>query len=104
MNQKKLKQLFAAARNNAAPAPPEDFAADVLRAIGREPAVVRLAAGSLLDQLNFLFPKIALAAAAIIVLCVAADFGLSAAGLPDLAEGLSQITAQWLLTPGGIES
>ena len=100
MNENKLKQLFEAARNEPAPAPPEDFAADVLRAVHREPVAGRGEAVSIFDQLSRLFPRIALAAVAIIVLCVAADFGLTAAGLPDLGDGLSQISAQWL-EPGG---
>ena len=104
MNEKKLKQLFAAARNETAPAPPEDFASDVLRAVRREPDSIQSQSISLVDQLNLLFVKIALAAVAIISLCVAVDLGLSAAGLPGIGDGLSQISAQWLLTPGGIES
>ena len=54
---------------------------------------------SVFDQLNLLFPRIAFAAVAVIVLCVAVDFGLTAAGMPGLGHGLSQISAQWLLTP-----
>jgi len=32
-------------------------------------------------------------------MCVAVDFGMTAAGMPGLRDGLSQISAQWLLTP-----
>jgi hypothetical protein len=39
MNDRKLKQLFTLARKQAAPAPPADFATDVLRALRREPSV-----------------------------------------------------------------
>lgn len=99
MNEKKIKQLFAAARQETAPVPPEDFAADVLRAVHREPRAAAPIMLSIFDQLNLLFPRIALAAAAIIVLCVALDFGLTAAGMPGLGDGVSQISAQWLLTP-----
>jgi len=35
MNERKWKQLFASARNEPAPAPPEAFATDALRAIRR---------------------------------------------------------------------
>lgn len=102
MNEKKLKQLFAAARNETAPAPPESFAAGVLRAVRREPVAGYAKILSLSDQLNRLFPRIALAAAAIIVLCVAADLILTAAGVPEVGDGVSQLSAQWLLTPEGI--
>ena len=99
MNKHKLNQLFELARNEHAPLPPEDFAADVLRAVHREPRGTMAEALSIFDQLNLLFPRIALAAAAVIVLCVAVDFGLTAAGMPGLGDSLSQISAQWLLTP-----
>jgi len=99
MNKRKLNQLFELARNEPVPAPPEDFAADVLRAIHREPRAAAPEALSIFDQLNLLFPRIAFAAATVIVLCVAADWGLTAAGMPGLSDGVSQISAQWLLTP-----
>jgi hypothetical protein len=101
MNEQKLKKLFAAARNETAPAPSADFAADVLRAVRHEKPVPSPETFSIFDRLNLLFPKLALAATAVIVLGVAADFGLTAAGVPDLSDGVSQISAQWLLTPDG---
>jgi hypothetical protein len=101
MNEKKLKQLFASARNEPAPAPPEDFAADVLRAVRHEPPAGVPQTLSLFDQLNLLFPRLVVASAAVIALCVAADLGLTAAGVPDLGDGISQISAQWFLAPGG---
>lgn len=102
MKEEKLKQLFTAARNETAPAPPPDFAADVLRSARREPPAAGREAVSLLDQLNLLFPRIVLVAAAIILLCVAADYVMTAAGLPRIGDGVSQIAAQWILTPEGI--
>ena len=99
MNDRKLKQLFAAARKEPAPAPAEDFAADVLRAIRREPSPAPI---SIVDLLNLWFPRIALTASAVIVLCLAADWGLTAAGVPGLGDGVSQLSAQWLLTPTGL--
>jgi len=99
MNKNKLNRLFELARNEPAPAPPDGFAADVLRAVYREPQATTLETTSIFDQLNLLFPRIAFAAAAVIVLCVALDFGLTTAGMPGLDEGASQISAQWLLTP-----
>lgn len=95
MNENKLSRLFAAARNQPAAAAPADFAADVLRAIHRKPP--RPAEpGTVWDQLNGLFPRLAWAAALVIVLCVAADLGLTAAGLPGLSEGAAQVTSQYL--------
>jgi len=101
MNERKLKQLFISARQEAAPAPPEDFAEDVLRAVHREPPATPETI-SIFDQLNLWFPRVALAASAAIVLCVALDYGLTAAGVPSLSDGVSQLSAQWLLTPTGL--
>jgi len=36
------------------------------------------------------------------VLCVAADYGLTMAGVPSLSDGVSQLSSQWLLTPTGL--
>jgi len=101
-SERKWKRLLAAARNEPAPAPPEDFAADVVRAIRCAIPVAAPEALSLFDQLNLLFPRLAWAAAAVIALSLAADWGLTAAGLPGLGDGVSQISAQWLLTPNGL--
>jgi hypothetical protein len=46
-------------------------------------------------QLNALFPRVALAAAAIILLCLAVDRGLTAAGLPDVSSGVAAAAAQF---------
>ena len=94
MNEKKLNQLFAAARQDAAPTPPTDFAADVLRAVRREPARTPW---SVFDQLNLLFPRLALAAAAVIVLSVATDWTLTATGLPDIGDSAAQTTSSFPL-------
>jgi hypothetical protein len=102
MNERKWKQLFAAARNEPAPAPSEALAANVVRAIRNGPHRERLKRLSLFDPLNGLFPRFAWAAVAIIALSVAADWGLTAAGLPGLGDGVSQISAQWFLTPDGL--
>jgi hypothetical protein len=101
MSEQKLKKLFAAARNETAPAPSADFAADVLRAVRREKMDLSPETFSIFDQLNLLFPKLACVAALVIVLGVAEDFGLTAAGVPDLGDGVSQISSQWLFTGNG---
>jgi hypothetical protein len=96
MNEKKLKQLFAAARNETAPAAAPDFAGDVLRAVRREPVPAPAESFSVWEHLNALFPRLALVAAAVIVLCVAADWGLTAAGVPGIGDGAAQVTSQFL--------
>ena len=101
MNKRKLNRLFELARKNTAPPPPEDFAADVLRAIHREPATAP-GSISIFDQLNSWFPRIALAASAVIVVCIALDYGLTVAGVPSLSDGAAQLSAQWLLNPTGL--
>jgi hypothetical protein len=95
MNEDKLRKLLAAARREPPPAPPEDFTANVLRAVRLEPPIA-LPADSFLNDLDWLFPRVALAALAVIILCVTADYALAAAGLPGLGEGFSLFTAQWL--------
>ena len=79
MTEKKLNHLFEQARNESAPPVPPDFAAGVLRAVRREPSPRAPAPASIFDQLNFLFPRLALAAAAVIVLCVLGNCLLPAA-------------------------
>jgi anti-sigma-K factor RskA len=102
MNDRKLKRLFASARKETAPAPPADFATDVLRAIRREPSAAAPSAISIFDQLNLWFPRLAVASSAVIVLCLALDYSLTAAGVPSLSDGVSQLSAQWFLTPTGL--
>ena len=101
MNERKYKQLLAAARNQPAPLPPEEFAADVVRAIRRRGPAEAPAALCLRDQLNFLFPRLAWAAIAVIGLSLTTDWSLTAAGLPSLSDDLSQISAHWWLTSNG---
>jgi hypothetical protein len=95
MNEKKIQKLFAAARHETAPQPPADFAADVLRAVRREPTIKPAAADTLVTQLNRLFPRVALAAAAVIAVCIAVDLGFTSAGLPGLDDGAAQLTSQF---------
>jgi hypothetical protein len=96
MNGKKLKQLFASARNESAPLPPADFASDIMRAVRQEPPPMPVGPFSVWEHLNGLFPRLALAAAAVIILCAAADWGLTAAGLPEVGDGTTQVASQYL--------
>ena len=98
MNANKIKQLFAAARTEPVGAVPEDFPSDVMRAVRNEPLRSTIPA-SIWDHLNALFPRVAIAAAAIIVLCLAADWGLTAAGRPGVSDGAAQATSQNLFAP-----
>jgi hypothetical protein len=95
MNGKKLRQLFESARQAASPVPPQGFAAGVLRAAGREPVPESAGSISLLDHLNSLFPRVALAAMALIILCALAEFGLTASSLPGVEDGASQVSSQY---------
>jgi anti-sigma-K factor RskA len=99
MNGNKLKQLFAAARNESAPAPSAEFAAEVMRAAHRQPQPEPAASCSVWEHLNGWFPRVALAAAAVIVLCLAADWGLTTAGLPGISDGAAQVSSQYLFAP-----
>jgi hypothetical protein len=101
MNEQKLKKLFTAAQNETAPLPPAHFAGDVLRAIRSEKQNPLPEAFSVLDQLNRLFPKLAWAAVIVILVGVATDFGLTTAGIPNLSDGISQISSQWLFAGNG---
>ena len=94
MNQKKMEQLFAAARRSKAPEPPADFAADVLRAVRHLPQDRQTAGGGVLEQLNSWFPRVALAAAALIVLCVALEVGYTAGGSTEPGDDGSTEPAQ----------
>ena len=100
MNHRKLTELFASARTDAAPVLPKDFAQEVLREIRRQPPAVS-GTVSLFDQLSLLFPRIALMASAIIVLCIVLDYGLTAVGVPSLSDGAAQLSVQSFMTPTG---
>ncbi len=94
MNEKRQKQLFAAARREPVPEPPPNFPARVVAAVARD---ARQAAGpSLFDLLGGLFPRVATAALAVIALCVAADWYFNFAADGGLNEQIAQMTDQWL--------
>lgn len=97
MKDQKLDKLFASARNDISPLPPEDFAGDVLRAVRRDSKTLTPPVYSIFDQLSSLFPRMALVATAIILLCLVADYGVTAAGTPTLADGAAQLSAQQML-------
>lgn len=95
MNEKKLQELFEAARRETGPEPPAGFATAVMRALRREAPLGREAAG---DLLNALFPRVALAAAGFIGLCVLADVCGSARDRSGMWAAMNEIRSQWLFT------
>lgn len=96
MKKQKVDKLFELARTEAAPMPMPEFAADVLRAVRREPAAKPAPTATVFDQLNQWFPRVALAAVTLMILCVAADFALTSAGVPELGEGVAQVSSQFI--------
>jgi len=102
MNERKLNQLFGAARKETPPWPEAGFENLVLTAIRHEPRLKAPSPVSLSDQLGALFPRLAWAAVLVVGLCVAADFGLGALDVPSLTDGVAQISAQWLFTANGL--
>ena len=67
MNERKLNQLFTAAKSEPPAAPNEGFAFLVMQQIQRNPARTEL---SVSDVLGLWFPRLAVAAAAVIAMCV----------------------------------
>ena len=93
MNKRKLKQLFEAARKEAPVPPPEGFDLLVMQSVRLDAGVARRGPASILDHLNLLFPRVAWAAVALILICVAGDF-VSAELSPSLSDSVAQISEQ----------
>lgn len=93
MNDKKMQKLISAAQAEPAPQLAPGFETRLMYALRREG---KPDAASLFDQLGELFPRLALAAALVIGVCVAADVCLSTLGPMDLSEGVTQVSEQWL--------
>jgi hypothetical protein len=89
MNDDRLNKLFAAAARVEAPVGGDDLPERVLRAVRRERVEVDL---SLLDQLGLWLPRVAAGAAAVLALCLLAEF----AAPGGMAADLAQISEQWL--------
>jgi hypothetical protein len=85
MNIQKLKYLFKAAKGETPALPTEGFDTLVMQQIRRNPARPPF---SIFDQLGLWFPRVALAAGVVIVLCIAGDLTFS----PD--SSLDDTTAQ----------
>jgi len=96
MNDKKLNQLFAAARRETPPVVPADFAERVQRGLSQAtsgtPVVVNF-----WDQLNRNFARYAVAAAAMIMLCAAIEISQSFSHDPSIDDDVNQICSDWML-------
>jgi len=96
MNDKKLNQLFAAARREKPPTVPADFAERVQRGLGQAasstPVVINF-----WDQLNRNFARYAVAAAAMIMLCAAVEISQSFSHDPSIDDDVNQICSDWML-------
>ncbi len=100
MKKNKLDSLFRSARITSPPVPSADFESAVLRAIRGEPRTAR-AHPSLFEQLGSLFPRLALASAALICLCVVIDYRAGGSGSPELDDGMAQVSDELTLPAGG---
>jgi len=101
MTGRKLNQLFQAARRETAPEPPPDFADALVRTLRREPPSPPPGEPSLFDELNALFPRLALAALLVMALGVAANLALGTSELTDWDDSLPPVSTQWFLLPDG---
>jgi hypothetical protein len=101
MNEDKLNALFRAARRLPPPVPEPGFENLVLAAVRREAARDRRETASWFAGLDAMFPRLAWAAALVIALSVAVEAGAGVLGVPNLADGVAQLTDQWLLTGSG---
>lgn len=98
MNPHKLQKLFDSAKREPAPKAEPGFDQQVMSAIRQE---IPARAASLAEQLNALFPRLAVAAATVILLCLAADWALANMSGTDLASGVSMVSEDWLFPTKG---
>jgi hypothetical protein len=96
MKDKKLNQIFAAARRETPPDVPAGFAERVQRSLATteraEPVVI-----SFIDQLNRNFTRYAVSAAAAIMLCAAIELSQSFSHDPSIDDDVEQICSDWML-------
>jgi hypothetical protein len=96
MKDKKLNQLFAAARRETAPTVPAGFAERVQRSLAStelaEPVVI-----GFFDQLNRNFTRYAVGAAAAIALCAAIEVSQAFSHDTSIDDDVEQICSDWML-------
>lgn len=96
MKDKKLNQILAAARREAAPTVPAGFAERVQRSLVSseqdEPVVI-----GFFDQLNRNFTRYTVGAAAAIALCAAIELSQSLSQAPSIDDDVAQICSDWML-------
>jgi hypothetical protein len=95
MNDRKLKELFEAARRLPPPTAPENFDTRVMSSIRREG---RAAPVSLWEQLGQLFPRLATAAVVFIAACCLADMAHAALYPASSTSEMQQASDQWLFS------
>lgn len=88
MKDHKLNQLFRALKRETPPAPPEGLDLLVMQQIRRNPARADL---TISDLLGRWFPRLALIAVSVIVLCVVSEFVSTG---PSLSESAAQLSIQ----------
>jgi anti-sigma factor RsiW len=89
MNDKRLKQLFAAAARVEPAAGTDDLPEQVMRAVRRELPPME---SSVFEQLGMLLPRVAVIAFAVLALCVLVEWTAS----DELSIGVAQLSEQWL--------
>jgi RNA polymerase sigma-70 factor (ECF subfamily) len=90
MNDKKLKQLFGLAGKEAPPTPPEGFDVCVAQSLRRQSPLESV---SLWEQLEKLFPRVAIASLLVAGVCMLGDFARTS---PELSTDLDNLSAQWI--------
>jgi hypothetical protein len=91
MNDQRLKQLFSATKKEKPAEASEGFDLLVMQQIRSNPARAEL---SIADLLGRWFPRLALAAVAVIALCVVTEFVSTA---PTLTDSAAQLSVQELV-------
>ena len=94
MKDKKLSQIFAAARRETPPAVPAGFAERVQRSLATEAEPVVI---GFIDQLNRNFTRYAVSAAAAIMLCAAVELSQTFRQDPSIDDDVEQICSDWML-------
>jgi len=96
MDENKLDKLFAAARRETPPSVPANFAERVQRELSQAVQGAPVVVG-FVDQLNRNFTRYAVAAAAMIAICIAVEIGQSFSHEPSIDDDVNQICSDWML-------